>query len=114
MICGDLEELRRILKTVDFIQYDSAAAEILQETFRILHQPADPGQLTVEILNIGQRTAENSLSNTSNAGQPNDCFLTPCEVNTLEPELSVYHMQVSLQIVLPNARDKSFEQKPIL
>jgi len=68
MICGDLEELGRILKAVDFVQDDPAAAEIPQEAFRVLHQPADTGQLTVEILNIGQRTAEDGLSNTANAG----------------------------------------------
>jgi hypothetical protein len=68
MICGDLEELRGILKAVNFVQYDPVAAETLKETFRVLHHPADPGQLTVEVLNIGQRTTEDGLSNTSNAG----------------------------------------------
>jgi hypothetical protein len=57
MIGGDLEELRGILKTVDFVQYDPVTPEALQEAFRVLHHPTDPGQLTVEILHIGQRTA---------------------------------------------------------
>jgi hypothetical protein len=112
MICGDLEDPRGILKAVDFVQYDSVNPEALQEALRVLHHPTDPGQLTVEILNIGQRTAEYGLSYTSNSGQPDNGFLAPRKVDQSKPKLSIYHMPVLLRIVPLNANRNSLGPSP--
>ena len=57
VICGDLQELGRILQPVDFIQYDALALKTVKEGFDILHARACPGQFAVKIFGIGDALA---------------------------------------------------------
>ena len=54
VISCNLEQLRRICQTVDFVQYDQLPSVSFQETFGIFHRPPNGGQFAVIIVRIGE------------------------------------------------------------
>lgn len=103
MVGCDLEQFRRVLQPMDFIQYDPLATEAFQEALRVEQHPADAGQFTVEILDARKVLTQAGFPYSTDPGQPNYGSLSPCSFQQFRPKMSMYHSKAYLHIVAPNA-----------
>src|SRR3990170_6127344 len=87
VIGGDLEKLRGISESMDFIKDDPAALQAPEELLRILHQAPDARQLAIEVLDVGQRPAQHGLPRPANAGNPYDRTPFPFRFDSSDPEM---------------------------
>jgi len=70
VIRRDLEDLRRLIQAVDFIQHNPLALEIVEKSFRVIQQAPDPWELAVKILHVSKALAEAGLADPPNTGKP--------------------------------------------
>jgi hypothetical protein len=69
-----------------FIEYDSLTLKAFEETLRVIHFPALPRQLAVEIFDILQRPANRRFSRPAHAGKPNHRAALPQALQSLGPK----------------------------
>jgi hypothetical protein len=99
----NLEQLSRVLETMDFIQHDPLGAKTFKKALRVEHHPADARQFAVKIFSVRKILTQASLSDAANTSEPDDGLVLPRPVEQFQPEMPVYHMKTYLQIVAPNA-----------
>src|SRR5215831_16512012 len=103
VIGGNLRQFRRILQTMDFIEDDAFALHRVKEVFRFKHHSPNARQFAVEIFDVRKIPAQAGFSDSSDTCEPDDRSLLRRAVEQSEPVAPVYHTQLYLHMVAPDA-----------
>ena len=91
MIGGNLEQLCRVGQTMDLVEDDGSIAALLEKALGIVEHAARAGQFAVEVLDIGERLAQDALASSPDPHEPDDGAPRPRGPNALLPERAAYH-----------------------
>ena len=80
---------------MDLVEDEPAAAVSAEKGLGIVGVAPDPGQVTVEIVDVGQRTDERRFAEASRASQPDDTPLPPLLLDAIPPNRPVDGMFVT-------------------
>ena len=67
------------------VQDEPLAAMLAKEPFRILQEPAHPGELAVEVLALGEGLAQHTLADPAHPHEPDDGAVAPRALDAGDP-----------------------------
>jgi hypothetical protein len=92
VIRSDFEHFGGIWQAVNFVEYDAAATQPVQESLSVFQHSSHARKFAVEIFGVGQSLTQTGLANAANSRQPHYRSLPPGSFNQVEPEMPAYHM----------------------